>query len=562
MPRRFFYVHVQKAAGTEIRERLKRNFAPEAMYPDRSDGDLVSVAPQVSVAQLLARWSVRKDEIRIITGHFPFATTELLDAEFVTLSVLREPVERVLSHLRHHRKLTPGTDSSSLGHLYDEVLTPEFFHNHMVKMFSLTAGEVAESAALDRWAVLKVVDLTPERLETAKRNVERLDVLGLQDHLPEFCEELTDALRMGPRRAAVRQPHTRSRTRPTRCAGALPTTTRSTSSSGSTPAPSTRAGAAAEPGPSGQEGGQSVAPNGPTEGPAATRIVTGATATNVCARCGFSIPTPKPTGLDAARPRSTSTTCTRPPMPMRSPCSTWSVTGARSGAARAGRAVVELHERQAEAVGRGFERGRRPGRRHATGRDARAQPAERHGRSTVGFGTERGRGTGCLGGAGNRQHDPPGGRVDEVLAARVVARVDDVPGDAHEEHRERRDADDAPPRQERVDGERERGQQQRGGHVQVATRPRPGRSEPAPVERGDHDEHERARQHRHRYGELVPCRVPVVLPQREHTAGDQHRRDQPADTDHRTHGTERAADTGDAPVDDLAHRAGRPVLAA
>ena len=191
MPRRFFYVHVQKAAGTEIRERLKRNFAPEAMYPDRSDGDLVSVAPQVSVAQLLARWSVRKDEIRIITGHFPFATTELLDAEFVTLSVLREPVERVLSHLRHHRKLTPGTDSSSLGHLYDEVLTPEFFHNHMVKMFSLTAGEVAESAALDRWAALKVVDLTPERLETAKRNVERLDVLGLQDHLPEFCEELT-----------------------------------------------------------------------------------------------------------------------------------------------------------------------------------------------------------------------------------------------------------------------------------------------------------------------------------------------------------------------------------
>jgi hypothetical protein len=191
VPRRFFYVHVQKAAGTEIRERLKAHFAPEAMYPDRSDGDLATVAPQVSVAQLLARWAVRRDQIEIITGHFPYATPALLDADFVTLSVLREPVERVLSHLRHHRKLTPGADDLSLEALYDEVLTPEFFHNHMVKMFSLTADEVAESAALDRWAVLKVIDLTPQRVADAKANVEQLDVLGLQDRLEEFCAELT-----------------------------------------------------------------------------------------------------------------------------------------------------------------------------------------------------------------------------------------------------------------------------------------------------------------------------------------------------------------------------------
>jgi hypothetical protein len=191
VPRRFFYVHVQKAAGTEVRERLKRNFAPAAMYPDPTDGDLRTVAPQVSVAQLLARWTVRKDEIEIITGHFPYATHQLLDADFVTLSVLREPVERVLSHLRHHRKLTPGTEDMTLEALYDDVLTPEFFHNHMVKMFSLSPAEIAESAALDRWPALKVIDLTPDRLATARANVEQLDVLGLQDDLPAFCEELT-----------------------------------------------------------------------------------------------------------------------------------------------------------------------------------------------------------------------------------------------------------------------------------------------------------------------------------------------------------------------------------
>jgi hypothetical protein len=189
--RRFFYVHVQKAAGTEVRERLKRQFALSQLYPDPTDGDLFTVAPQVSVAQLLARWPERKADIRVITGHFPYATTELLDAEFVTMSVLREPVERVLSHLRHHRKLTPEARDRSLEELYDEVLQPEFFHNHMVKMFSLTADEVAEAAALDRWAVLKVIEFTPERLARAKANVEQLDVLGLQDHLEDFCAELT-----------------------------------------------------------------------------------------------------------------------------------------------------------------------------------------------------------------------------------------------------------------------------------------------------------------------------------------------------------------------------------
>jgi hypothetical protein len=208
VPRRFFYVHVQKAAGTEVRERLKRQFGPAELYPDPSDGDLFTVAPQVSVAQLLARWPVRREEIRVVTGHFPYATADLLDAEFVRLSVLREPVERVLSHLRHHRKLVPDARDRSLEELYEKVLPPEFFHNHMVKIFSLTADEVAESAALDRWAVLKVIEFTPDRLVRAKANVEQLDVLGLQDRLDEFCAELTARFgwQLGPPLYANRTP--------------------------------------------------------------------------------------------------------------------------------------------------------------------------------------------------------------------------------------------------------------------------------------------------------------------------------------------------------------------
>jgi len=188
---RFFYVHIQKAAGTELRERLKRHFAPpQRMYPDPTDGDVFAVAPQVSVRQLLARWELRKAEIEIITGHFPYSTTELLDAEFVTLSVLREPVERTLSQLRHHRKMNPQARDVPLEAIYEEVFRPALFANHMVKMFSLTAEEIAVSAANDTWAMVMRVEFTPERLARAKEQVTNLDVLGLHDHFDEFCDEL------------------------------------------------------------------------------------------------------------------------------------------------------------------------------------------------------------------------------------------------------------------------------------------------------------------------------------------------------------------------------------
>ena len=188
--RRFFYVHVQKAAGTELRERLKRHFPPEKLYPDPTDGDIFEVAPQVSVRQLLARWEQRKSEIEVITGHFPYCTTELLDADFATLSVLREPVERTLSHLRHHRKMHPEARDLSLETIYEEVFRPALFANHMVKMFSLTAEEIATSAERDTWAMVMRIDFTPDRLVRAKDHVADLDVLGLHDTFDDFCAEL------------------------------------------------------------------------------------------------------------------------------------------------------------------------------------------------------------------------------------------------------------------------------------------------------------------------------------------------------------------------------------
>jgi len=180
---RFFFVHVQKAAGTSLVFRLRRHFGRPAIYPMEADkGDVAAV---ISVDHLLECWRSHRNEIRVVTGHFPLCTAGLLDADFTTLTVVRDPVERTLSYLRHHREVTPEDRDVALERIYDDPLRFDgLVHNHMVKMFSLTCEEMTDG-------VLTRIEFTPERLQLAKENLSGVDVVGVQDQFDEFCHELT-----------------------------------------------------------------------------------------------------------------------------------------------------------------------------------------------------------------------------------------------------------------------------------------------------------------------------------------------------------------------------------
>ena len=182
-PPRFFFVHIQKAAGTSLVFRLRRQFGRAAIYPPECDkGDVATV---ISVDHLLERWRTYRDVIRVVTGHFPLCTVDLLRDSFTTLTVLRDPVERTLSYLRHHRELTPDDSERSLEAIYaDPFRFHGLIHNHMVKMFSLTTAEMADG-------MLTQVEFTPDRLERAKENLARVDIVGFQEGFEEFCDSLT-----------------------------------------------------------------------------------------------------------------------------------------------------------------------------------------------------------------------------------------------------------------------------------------------------------------------------------------------------------------------------------
>lgn len=183
-PQRFFFVHVQKTAGTTLLIRLGEQFAPEQIYPDDSDGDKFGEMPQMNVDLLLERWPERRRDVRVLTGHFPLCTADLLPDPFTTFTVLREPVERTLSYLRHSRKLTPADQHLSLEEVYEDPdRTSRFIRNHMVKMFGMTAEEMTA------W-VMTGIDFTPEHLARAKERLATVDVVGIQEDFDAFCSTL------------------------------------------------------------------------------------------------------------------------------------------------------------------------------------------------------------------------------------------------------------------------------------------------------------------------------------------------------------------------------------
>ena len=115
---RYFFVHIMKTAGTAFRRRLMNHFG-EAFYPmmplDGTDPWVLNT----STDRLHERSAARGDQIRLVAGHFPLRTTELINGGFTTLTIVRDPVERVLSHLRSIREgsesLERSTTPSSAG---------------------------------------------------------------------------------------------------------------------------------------------------------------------------------------------------------------------------------------------------------------------------------------------------------------------------------------------------------------------------------------------------------------------------------------------------------------
>jgi GT2 family glycosyltransferase len=183
-PPRWFFVHMQKTAGIALRHGLINHFGERAVYPTRGVDGTNPTQLVTSTDYLRERLAARGDEIEAITGHFPLCTVDLLEGRFMTLTLLREPVERTLSYLRHHRKEEPADRDKSLQEIYEDPFRfNSFVHNHMTKMLALAPAEMTDG-------MLTPVELDSGHLERAKEALSGIDAVGLQERFDDFFDWL------------------------------------------------------------------------------------------------------------------------------------------------------------------------------------------------------------------------------------------------------------------------------------------------------------------------------------------------------------------------------------
>jgi hypothetical protein len=181
--RKFFFVHLMKTAGGTLLQQILANFAREEVYPAAGiDPDLRTA--NYSLDYLTGLPAERLRQVRVFTGHFPFVAVELLGMDLTTITIVRDPVERTLSYLRHCQRYHDQHRELSLEEIYDDpVFFPCFIENHQTKIFALTVEDRPES-------FMDVVEIDARRLARAKENLERVDVIGLQERFDELLQAL------------------------------------------------------------------------------------------------------------------------------------------------------------------------------------------------------------------------------------------------------------------------------------------------------------------------------------------------------------------------------------
>jgi hypothetical protein len=179
---RYFFLHLQKTAGTSLGRRLRVQFPPVEVYPWVT---ATGLRPVLDLDNLRTQFERRRSDLRLIMGHFPICLGEVLDTPLTTFTVLREPVERVLSALRRRSERGEQAAGQNLEDIYADPAVRTVIDNHMVKMLSLEANE------LTSLPIGMPFHCDDERLAAAKHNLEiKVDLFGLQEEFEDFCVAL------------------------------------------------------------------------------------------------------------------------------------------------------------------------------------------------------------------------------------------------------------------------------------------------------------------------------------------------------------------------------------
>ncbi len=192
---RVVFMHIMKTGGTSL-SKLCSTWSPRGrsrihLYID----DLLLMPPP-----LLAR-------LDFVGGHIPYEALDLIPGRYSTVTILREPLSRAISHYLTLRGSGPPYENLTL----DEFTASEVYHvpssNYQARQLAHRIGVTSAWVSYSPYArlpatrssdypVQSLFDSTPiggtdaELLERARRNLARIDFVGVTDDLNSLAAEM------------------------------------------------------------------------------------------------------------------------------------------------------------------------------------------------------------------------------------------------------------------------------------------------------------------------------------------------------------------------------------
>jgi hypothetical protein len=194
---RLFFLHVPKTAGTSMRRYLENQYQPEEIFPYSR----LEETPEHGIDTLGA--------YRLYLGHFRYNLRQVLPGDTNTMVILREPLERTLSTLRHLARDPAFHPDHALarGLSISQILrTPRLMEPHRDAQTTVLAAKADPDKVI---AHLKrqrennqpadVADIEEEvDLEWAKKNLAQIEFVGTMDCLEHFLPYLATELSLHP----------------------------------------------------------------------------------------------------------------------------------------------------------------------------------------------------------------------------------------------------------------------------------------------------------------------------------------------------------------------------